>query len=430
MDLIAKKQVWEFLLNSYYQKGGFKDGGYLVQFPREGDKKFKSRKDCAFYVNYTKEVIERFSSYLFKKPIVRNSNNDFLKMIFDDADFGGNSVDIFIQKLFKKSFLLGTGLVLIDMPKIISKDLKAQKQNREAPYFVDISLLDVYDFSFKNGKFEWIIFKFEIEEKTPFLNSKKRFEYHYWDALKFERRDENKNKIEEFTHNLGICPVIVLNLADGLFENSICCEISEISKRIYNARSELDEILRGQTFSVLAYHTPPDAVIPTEDIEISVNNVLLYQGNKPEFISPSEANAKIYMELIQSLESKISEIGLNPINFSSRSNDSGAALKFKFESLNAMLLKISNNLEDFERRIFDCVNRWLKIKDWDFSVSYPCDFSISDLQNDIQTALAMEEFGMPISWKKSKQKELARLDLAGLDSDEMNEIYDEIEQNQ
>ena len=290
--------------------------------------------------------------------------------------------------------------------------------------------LDIYDFSFKNGKFEWIIFKFEIEEKTPFLNSKKRFEYHYWDASKFEKRDENKNKIEEFTHNLGICPVIVLNLADGLFENSICYEISEISKRIYNARSELDEILRGQTFSVLAYHTPPDAVIPTEDIEISVNNVLLYQGNKPEFISPSEANAKIYMELIQSLESKISEIGLNPINFSSRSNDSGAALKFKFESLNAMLLKISNNLEDFERRIFDCVNRWLKIKDWDFSVSYPCDFSISDLQNDIQTALAMEEFGMPISWKKSKQKELARLDLAGLDSDEMNEIYDEIEQNQ
>lgn len=426
-NLDKLKAKWQFLNNAYNGEGGFSDGSYLMQFSREVDEKFKSRQNMAYYVNYLKPSIERFASYIFKNSAMRNSNYDLIKIIFDNCDNGGNSLNIFIQNFFKNAFLFGINLILVDMPRTLPSNLKEQKEKRAVPYFVEVSPLNLHDFSYKNGVFEWAILRYEVEIKKPFEKSEILTEFHYYDSTKFEKRDKDFNIIETIEHNLGLCPLLALNFSSEFLGDTIAHEIAEISRRIYNARSELDEILRGQTFSILAYHIPEGAPLP-ESLKISTDNVILFSGEAPRFISPSAENANIYINQIENLEKIITEISLNPVNLSTKSSDTGVALQFKFENLNGFLLNLAKKLEDFERRVFEVVFKWLKIN-YDYEIIYPSNFQISDLKSEIENASALSDFGLPTPWKVAKMKQLARLDLNGISDDEMNEIYETISDN-
>lgn len=425
MNLQNQILKWEFLKNAYNGDGGFGNGEFLVQFPREVDEKYKNRQKMAYYVNYLKPAIERFNGYLFKKTPYRNSSSDLINLIFDDCDNAKNNIDNFMQDFFKNAFLFGTNLILVDMTRQLPKDLKTQKQTRSVPYFIEISPLNLYDYSLKNGAFEWVILKFQKEIKEPFGKSEIITEYHYYDATKFQKRDGKFEIIEQIEHNLGICPVISLNISDNILSDTISYEIAEISRRIYNARSELDEILRGQTFSILTYNVPNGAE-PPQGLKISTDNVLLYNGNKPEFVSPASANAEIYGAQIKELENIITEISLNPVNLSTKASDTGVALQFKFENLNGYLMALAKKMEDFERKVFEICFKWLNLE-YDFNVSYANDFQISDLKSEIENAAALKEFGLPLTWQIAKMKQLARLDLIGADEEQMAEIYNEID---
>ena len=132
------------------------------------------------------------------------------------------------------------------------------------------------------------------------------------------------------------------------------------------------------------------------------------------------------MSQIEKLEGIIEQISLDPASFSTRANDSGAALKFKFENLNSQLNTFARGLENFERVLFECVFRWLGVE-YDFSCAYAKDYQIDDLSSQIEIAAALKELGMPISWENAKKKELVNLDLLNIDDEQKNEIYSEID---
>lgn len=427
MSLSEQKAKWQFLDNAYNETGGFSNGGYLQKYSRETESKFKVRQEIAYYINYVKPVVDRFNGYLFKKKPNRYTQNELIKNIFDNIDLENNSIDSFIQRLFKTAFLFGNAFVLIDMPNDLKENLEEQKKARALPYFKALSPLNLYDFSFKNGRLEWIIFEFDIEIKEPFKKATMQKRFYFWSDEVFEIRDKFGNILERKELNLNICPVIPLYFGSEFLSDTMTYEIAQISKRIYNARSELDEILRGQTFSILAYHVPSNENTPNE-LKISVDNALLYNGNEPKFISPSQDSANTYFTHISNLENMIDKISLNPVNLSTKSDDTGIALKYKFENLNSHLNALSNILEDYERKLFEVVFKYLGLE-YDFNVSYPNDFQISDLSSDIINASALKDFGMPKSWERAKKKELARADLNSLDDDKIFEIFQEINED-
>ncbi len=62
--------------------------------------------------------------------------------------------------------------------------------------------------------------------------------------------------LEQGQHTLGACPILAFT-ESGLFPNEgEFATLADLSKRLYNLRSELDEILRAQTFSLLTYKVP------------------------------------------------------------------------------------------------------------------------------------------------------------------------------
>ena len=129
---------WEFAIEAYEGSGGFADKSYLDQHIRESDDKFTERKKITDYSNIFVQKVNRYTGYLFKTAPTRASKNELIKKIFENADNTGNSIDIFMSNFSKPAKVRGTGIVLVDMAKVIPLTLKEQLDSRAVPYFVDI----------------------------------------------------------------------------------------------------------------------------------------------------------------------------------------------------------------------------------------------------------------------------------------------------
>jgi hypothetical protein len=425
MTLYDAKKRWALINDAYHGSNGFYNGSHIVKFTREHNEKYEARKALAVYVNKMKPACIRYASYIYKRKASRMSKNALISLIFDNADRMGNAIDVFMRSFYQEVRARGTGLILVEMPINLGASLADQAERRLVPYFVNIDPSCVYDFKLGiTGSFEWIILEYSVETKTPFKPSIIETQYHLYSDTTFEKYDKSFNLIESRKHSLGICPVIQFT-EQGYFPCVSSWEgVATISKRLYNAQSELDEILRGQTFSLLVYHTPNGEDI--DKLEIGVNNVVKYPSQAPSFISPPSAPADTYIQVISKLESLIDEVTLNPDNASSKAKESGIALQFKFETLNSSLSLTARGLEDFERILFDLAFRWLGETN-DYGVSYPKDFSIADLKIEIENTSAMVALNIGSAYEAAKKKELARLDLVGADEIVMEEINKEID---
>ncbi len=415
------KSSWNFAKEAFE---GF-DSSYLVQFAREHEDKFTNRKELAYCVNYMKPKAKQFVSYLAQKSIRRDVGNTLLKPILKDIDLKNNSIDVFIQNFAINAKVRGANLCIIDMPKQKAANLKEQVENRMLPYFIEVFPENIHSYKLdKFGYFEWVVFEFSVDNTEPFKETNIETIYRYYDKTEWRVLDKDKNIIESGTHNIGRCPVVAFS-ESGTFPNvGEFVQIADIQKRIMNLRSELDEILRGQTFSLLTYNV--ETADDIKDLNVGVNNVLVYKDKKPEFISPPDAPAKVYQDEIKRLEDLIEKVAHTEV-FESSGNESGIAKMYRFQALNSALIDFSQRLEDFERNCFDIVCKWLEIEN-KIEVSYPMDFNIKDIKTEIETADALFNYNLGKTYEAIKKEQLAFMDLEGLENKQKEQITKEIEE--
>ena len=200
---------------------------------------------------------------------------------------------------------------------------------------------------------------------------------------------------------------------------------------MYNLQSELDEILRAQTFSLLTYHIPPehrDGIdIGKLAGEIGTNNMLSHYGDQPGFIAPPDGPANVYIERIEKIAARIRRIGLVAEDPKYQAASSGVALAIRFQAINSALVKFADRMEDFERRMWGIVVRWLNLGDKQIEVSWSKDFSIADINHEIEVAQNMQTLGAPESYRRAKLKQIASLDLQTSDPVTLDEIIAEID---
>ena len=413
---------WRFAKKAY---DGL-DGEDLVQFPREIDDKFANRKKIAYYVNYIAPKTKQFASYIFQKKTLRDIASPQLQLMLKDADNKGNNIDTFMKTFAVNAKLRGTNIVLVDMPQHLGDTLADQLQGRGVPYLVEIPPETITQYKLdKFGKFEFVIFEETVDNTEPFGDVQQEVVYRYYDKTSWAVYDKDKKLVSKGDHNLGVCPVLYISESNEFPYIGEFVQIADISKRILNLRSELDEILRSQTFSVLTYEIPENyKETDGSPIKLSTDNLLLYKGSKPEFISPSEAPARVYQDEIKRLEDVINIIGYTDVL--DGTNESGIAKRYKFQLLNASLVNFAQRLENLERSVFDVASRWLGINP-DFTINYPAEFNIKDMKEEIEIASSMFELGMPEAYKTLKLKELVSSDMESLDEEQLSEVYKELE---
>jgi len=411
-------EQWKLAKDAYSGEGGFLDGAYINKYPRETEDKIEQRREIAYYTNIFASKVSRFVGYIYKQKPTRETKSNIIKIILDDIDMKKNSANIFFSNFAKNAKVYGCNLVLIDMPAVLPDNLKEQVQQRALPYTVEIDPQRVLKYKLDNyGNFEYIfISDTMVDEKGETVDIKR-----YYDTTQWKIYDKDDNVLGKGEHNLGVTPVLIFSENGNFPATGEFTQIANLAKRHYNLQSELDEILRGQTFSILTMQTNSGG-----EIKLSTDNALLYQkdADRPDFIAPPSAPAEIYQQRIKDIEEQIDTIAYDITT--NKSVESGIALSIKFQGLNASLGNFAQRLEDFELRVYEVIAKYLN-ETSDVTVSYAKEFSIVDINQEIAILEQMQGLLSSPTYFKLKAMQIITNDLSSADNADITKIESEIE---
>lgn len=414
---------WTLAAQALAGSGIFSVKTTLVRFPRETIERYDQRKKLAFYRNFMREKCSRFAGYLSLKPVLREVAHPLLTTMLDDVDLKGNSISIFMTALALEVKARGSMLVLVDMASDPTNE-------RKAPYFVSIPPESLTDYVLGvNGKLQSVSFN-----SVETVDGKPKTVTRTYTTTGWTVKDSN-NVLSSGDYALGVCPVVAITEHGDFPCVGEFYQIAEISTALMNKESEKNDILRNQTFSILTYQLPNadnsmdrdaiDADTAAAVESLGTSNMLTYQAERPAFIAPDSSPADTIEKHIQRLMQDIDRIGYT-VTESGNATESGLARKYRFQDLNSALSRFARKLEDGERLLLDVSCKWLGITP-DFTVSYPNDFNLTDIEGDIATAQAMQALGAPPEYLREKLKHIVRADLAGSDIEVLDGILTAID---
>jgi hypothetical protein len=116
--------TWDVLANAFDGIGGFKDGSYLLEFPREDSTKYNGRKQQARYHNYVESLAELFTRYLTRN-VDRTTTSEELKAWWDDVDGKGTSMADLVRDIIMQGLASGHVGVLVDKPDVEPGETRA-----------------------------------------------------------------------------------------------------------------------------------------------------------------------------------------------------------------------------------------------------------------------------------------------------------------
>ncbi len=418
---------WLFVSQAYNGTGGFADGSELDKFGRESDLKYSTRQENSKreYENIFTSKVSRFIGYLLKVPPSRQTDNTLLQEIITNADNQGNSIDIFLQTFAKNTKARGVNLVLVDMPTIKADNLQDQIENRVLPYVVEIHPERVLKYRLKDANsFEFVAYS-DVVDNSTFEKDDVQVVTRYWDETSWRVYDDGNNIIEEGEHGMGKCPVLIFS-EKGKFESlGEFAQIAGMSKKIFNLESELKLILRDQTFSILSMQADRGV---TPELKLGTDNVLLYTGDKPPaFISADAAQAGVYETRITNVKESIDRVAYDVST--SKAAEAGISLDIKFQGLNGSLNSFAQRLEDLEREVWTLICNIIGVSEEAISLSYTQNFTIVDLNSEIEVMDGVTDAADLPLYKAEKLKKIVKQDLSGSEPDIMGAIYAEIDVN-
>lgn len=389
---------------------------YLVRYPRESDIKFARRNEIAFYSSPLALACSRFVGYLSMKAVSRELPNEQFTRIADDVDGKGNGVDVFWSQFMLQAKARGSMLLLVDMPAALPTSQQQQLQQRVLPYWSAIEPEILTDFAVgDDGKFDFVEFggNFTKDDGTR-VECVWRFDREGWSA-----KDKEKRDLASGTHPLGECPVLIFTEGGDFPHFGPFSAIADLSKRLFNAESELDEILRSQTFSLLTMQVPSESTeaqkltaAQTAGQSIGTNNLMVHSGNTPAFIAPPDGPARVYLDRIARLEKGIDEVGLNVATVNTQ--ESGIAMQMRFQAINGELSRFALRMQDLESRAWELSRKWLGMQQAP-KAQWPRDFNLADVEFELKILADMQAAGMPAEVIAEQQKRIVTLQFAALD---------------
>lgn len=389
---------------------------YLVRYPRESDSKFARRNEVAWYDSPLMEAASRFTGYLAKFPPTRDLPHELYDTMAEDIDGKANSLDVFFQDFAIQAKARGTMLLLVDMPRAMAPNLAAQISARVAPYWTAIKPEHVTDYQLgADGKFDWAEFTGTYtSDDGSTVECTWRFSRNGWECY-----DKDKRILDADAHGLGECPLLIFTESSDFPCFGQFSAIADLGKRLFNLNSELDEILRAQTFSLLTMQVP-DGTTNSEKVAaaqavgetIGTNNLMVHTGSTPAFIAPDSGPASTYLDRIAKVEERIDRIALNVEGSSQR--ESGIALEFRFQALNSALASFAGRLEDLERRAWELSRLWLGMTTAP-TVEWKRDYSVADVEKEVGVLQQMQAAAMPAEVIAEQQRRIVMVQFGGLE---------------
>tara|TARA_B110000285_G_scaffold32848_1_gene34326 strand:- start:1246 stop:2658 length:1413 start_codon:yes stop_codon:yes gene_type:complete len=426
---------WEYYIRSYNGGYDYMMGQYLNRYNLELDNEFNQRIANTPCDNHCKNVIQIYSSFLFRVKPSRNfgslADEQSLEFFLKDADLEGNSLSNVVKSAQNYASIYGHCFMIIDKPNIQTNTRAEELQQDIRPYVSIVTPENVLDWNFErqpNGKYElnYLKIKEEVDrEKGTYMR--------VWypdriDTLYMPNRDEPRI-IDTVDNQIGKIPAVILYNSKshkrGIGQSDLT-DIADLQKSIYNEYSEMEQLIR------LTNH-PSLVKTPSVNASAGAGAVIempdeLEPNLKPYLLQPSGSSLSSIMDSIENKVSSINRIAhIGSVRTTKSGISSGVALQTEFELLNARLSEKADNLEIAEEQLFRLYGLF-QDTDFDGEINYPDSFNIRDYATDLlfyQQAKAINVQSPTLS--KEIDKEIAR---AVVDDDEkLNNIFDEIDSN-
>lgn len=417
-----------------YELGGVSSlvgASYLARYQRESDAKYAARNAVAFFDSPLALACSRFVGYLSARPPIRTAPHDVYAQMIDDIDGRGNSIDVWWQEFIAQGKARGSMLLLVDMPRALPGDRATQIAQRRLPYWLPVLPEDLTDYEIgDDGRFVVAEFRGTILVDGKQEPCRWRFDSQEWRAAS----SDGDTVFDGGTHGLGECPLLIWTEGLEFPAFGPFAAIADISKRLFNLESELDEILRSQTFSVLTMAVPDGtteaqklAAAQTAGQTVGTQNLIVHAGPTPAFIAPPDGPARVYMDRITALRQRIDIIGLNVATIEQQ--ESGIAMQMRFQQVNAELVKCAVRSEDLERRAWDLSARWLGMSAAP-SVNWSRDYQVADVRHEMEILDKMQASQMPGAVVAEQQRRIVAAQFAGADADLMDRLVAAIDERE
>jgi hypothetical protein len=448
------------LKDAYEGTGGFQDGSYLAQHKREYTTNYQVRQSLCYFLNYLQPIVNAHVNPLFRSPPTRNwagkaaGTNDgitnttqlisvsstgvvtsagtgtssaYWDAFVNDVDMHGTNLSSFMKRAAQAAKLYGVCFIVCDNVPDQPATQALALQSRAFPYAYIVEKPRITSSSIdRAGRLVSITYS---ENFNPVVVSSKPGDQQYrtWTLQDTFLSDkdglplsEGSNKV---THGLGILPVIPLYarlpVPGNVLPESEFLSIARTNLRLFNLCSELDELLRGQAFSILCY--------PGKDassLTLGPNNALGFDGVEsrfaPSFIAPAAAPADWLLKLTDKLVTEMYRMALLSYTTSSAQAEqrTGASKAWDFENTNQVLADFASNCQLTEFNLARVFQGWTK-QDLQFSCVYSNDFSVEDIMSELaqlKTAKEIVPFGLAVIaiMKKATAKILHDVDAAQL----------------
>lgn len=402
-DRVLDRTSDEFLLDAYNGTGGFLYGYYLIRHPRESDDKYKRRQMLAVYPNFCRKIVDVFMGYLWRQDVCRETD-DLYNQFSENADGAGTDLDSLLFIYQRLAMILGSVYIIVDKPKTQGQT----KADQALPYLA-LRLPGQLVNETKDNAGAWLSVTFsEVDGKETIYRTYTRT------GWILSKEADGSDIIEQGEYSFGKVPVVRLHISQPLNpmdsrSHSFFYDLAGLNWDLFNTRSELRELFRAQTFSILALPVADAAESERlKDMTIGVENALTYNpagGGKPEFIAPPADPVNLYMKQIADTVIDIYRVA--NLEFVGGVQQSGVALSFHFQECNSSLSGMAEMCEMAEKQIADLVYAW-QGQTFDGNIDYPDDFNLTDLAADVSTAMDAMTLQLGSEFDKALKKRLAR----------------------
>ena len=426
---------WEYYIRSYNGGYDYMIGQYLNRYNLELDNEFNQRLANTPCDNHCKNVIQIYSSFLFRVKPSRNfgslADEQSLENFLKDADLEGNSLSNVVKSAQNYASIYGHCFMILDKPNIQTSTRAEELQQDIRPYVSIVTPENVLDWNFErqpNGKYELNYLKIREEVDRDGGTYMRIWYPDKIDTLYMPDREEPRI-IDTVDNQIGKIPAVILYNSKshkrGIGQSDLT-DIADLQKSIYNEYSEMEQLIR------LTNH-PSLVKTPSVNASAGAGAVIempdeLEPNLKPYLLQPSGSSLTSIMDSIESKVNSINRIAhIGAVRTTKTNISSGVALQTEFELLNARLSEKADNLEIAEEQLFRLYSMFQDTP-FDGEINYPDSFNIRDYATDLlfyQQAKAINVQSPTLT--KEIDKEIAR---AVVDDDEkLNNIFDEIDSN-
>lgn len=469
--------VWQELGHVYEGDGPLLDGSALIPHAREltyqrnGDgttdfsivtgskRKFIQRKSLAYYENFAATIVDLFVDYQYAKLPERSVDNkegtgqtSEIEDWWKDVDSYGTSINDWFKRYQTLTNVYGHQFVVVDRKRTGTQKRTNQSPNggKTRPSLADVGapILRIYsppdapDWLAPQAQLSAIKFQ-EPVERTSLLDTVLPQEQNYflWDSTQWAAFNTKGNPLASSPHNMGQLPVAVWfakrRSRIPIIGRSLIRDAGPFLNH-YNLLSELRELLRSQTFSMLNIQLGPDETIDQARERLGDHagtDALVFTKGGATFIAPPDGPASVYAQEIATSERKMFRLVGLPWESDSREAEAAESRRIKAADLNASLASLANNAQEIDQWVAQMfyVSRYgpdrgkKAYEAASIRISHPDEFHVQQLMQAAEEAKLVLELGVGPTASCLIKGTLIPLALRDLDPDTKTKIEEELE---